>query len=172
MLRSYGQPSQYYGHTDEDEGACETDASSSRRRPPPQFFVNSSGVSPALQPSLHRDYTGVSLSSLPSSPSQSRRTSRASLAALRVALQRYQISPEDETRPIFASDSDRPVSLTPDDRMDALVDIHRVLYRGKEDLEGKELSWNEQGQEVRRVVERWFEADCCESTDCLCATTH
>lgn len=47
--------------------------------------------------------------------------------------------------------------------MDALVDIHRVLYRGRED-QRKELqggsSWEEQGKEVQRVVERWFEGDC------------
>lgn len=162
MPRSYDQPSQPYGHQDRNEMACQPDASESRRRPAPQFFLNSTGVSPALQPSYHRDDTGMTLSSLPSSPSYSRRTSRASLAALRTALQHYQISPEDETRPIFASSSDQPVILNHDERMDALVDIHRVLYRGKEDLDGKALSWNEQGQEVRRVVERWFEADCCE----------
>ena len=48
------------------------------------------------------------------------------------------------------------------DMMDALVEIHRVIYRGKQDLEaeGRILGWNEQGKEVRRVVERWFEGDC------------
>lgn len=45
--------------------------------------------------------------------------------------------------------------------MDALVEIHRVLYRGKEDHEGDILPWKEQGPEVKRVVERWFETDCC-----------
>nr|XP_031861029.1 uncharacterized protein CI109_003389 [Kwoniella shandongensis]KAA5528101.1 hypothetical protein CI109_003389 [Kwoniella shandongensis] len=48
------------------------------------------------------------------------------------------------------------------EEMDALVEIHRVLYRGKEDLEvdHKVLKWDEQGKEVKRVVERWFEGDC------------
>lgn len=49
-----------------------------------------------------------------------------------------------------------------DQRMDALVEIHRVLYRGKEDHMGETVPWREQGPEVRRVVERWFETDCCE----------
>ena len=44
------------------------------------------------------------------------------------------------------------------DRMDALVDIHRVLYRGKEVRVG--AGWNEQSQEIQRVMERWFEYDC------------
>lgn len=50
--------------------------------------------------------------------------------------------------------------------MDALVEIHRVLYRGREDMQSSEgqLKWDEQGKEVRRVVERWFEGDCSEST--------
>ena len=43
------------------------------------------------------------------------------------------------------------------ERMDALVEIHRVLYRGRELGDG---SWVNQGAEVRRVIERWFEADC------------
>jgi len=42
--------------------------------------------------------------------------------------------------------------------MDALVDIHRVLYRGRENLEDdNELD----KEEIRRVTERWFEGDCC-----------
>jgi hypothetical protein len=52
--------------------------------------------------------------------------------------------------------------------MDALVEIHRVLYRGREDMdtevygqeEARTLKWDEQGKEVKRVVERWFEGDC------------
>lgn len=50
--------------------------------------------------------------------------------------------------------------------MDALVEIHRVLYRGGEDVQmrGESLKWEEQGQEVKRVVERWFEGDCSESS--------
>jgi hypothetical protein len=50
--------------------------------------------------------------------------------------------------------------------MDALVDIHRVLYRGREDLEvvsQERQDWDrgKQAKEVQRVVERWFEGDCC-----------
>ena len=50
--------------------------------------------------------------------------------------------------------------------MDALVEIHRVLYRGREDMQlsDGQLRWDEQGQEVRRVVERWFEGDCSTSS--------
>ena len=46
--------------------------------------------------------------------------------------------------------------------MDALVEIHRVLYRGKQDLEaeGRLLGRSAQGKELRRVVGRWLEADC------------
>ena len=44
--------------------------------------------------------------------------------------------------------------------MDALVDIHRVLYRGRENMEDDSELDNE---EIRRVTERWFEGDCCES---------
>ncbi|WWC69071.1 uncharacterized protein I206_103007 [Kwoniella pini CBS 10737] len=57
-------------------------------------------------------------------------------------------------------------SISSDDlghlKMDALVDIHRVLYRGKEDLQVRriELCLKEELQQVRRVVERWFESDC------------
>lgn len=50
--------------------------------------------------------------------------------------------------------------------MDALVEIHRVLYRGREDVQyagNEQLQWDQQGQEVKRVVERWFEGDCSES---------
>ncbi|WWC89667.1 uncharacterized protein L201_004592 [Kwoniella dendrophila CBS 6074] len=47
-------------------------------------------------------------------------------------------------------------------KMDALVEIHRVLYRGKEDLQSKriELTLKEEAEQVRRVIERWFESDC------------
>ncbi|WVQ86174.1 hypothetical protein IAT38_008342 [Cryptococcus sp. DSM 104549] len=50
--------------------------------------------------------------------------------------------------------------------MDALVEIHRILYRGREDMEmlaarGEEMGgWEDEAGEVRRVVERWFEGDC------------
>jgi hypothetical protein len=50
--------------------------------------------------------------------------------------------------------------------MDAVVEIHRVLYRGNEDLallqiqlEGDAMAWPEQEKEIRRVVNRWFESD-------------
>jgi hypothetical protein len=163
MLGTYNQPGQR--NDPEVRSDCEpgsSTSSSTRRRPPPQFFVNSSHVSPAPQTSFDEEGHPISFSSLPSSPGYSRKTSRASLAALRSALKHYQISPEDESRPIFASGHERPVTLSHDDRMDALVEIHRVLYRGREDLDDRALNWNEQGQEVKRVVERWFEADCSE----------
>jgi hypothetical protein len=48
--------------------------------------------------------------------------------------------------------------------MEALIDIHRVLYRGMEDLATPATpAWAEQGKEVKRVVEQWFEGDCGES---------
>lgn len=54
--------------------------------------------------------------------------------------------------------------------MDAVVEIHRVLYRGREDVplrqamgESSGPGWNEQEKEVKRVVDRWFEGDCGES---------
>jgi hypothetical protein len=102
--------------------------------------------------------------------------SRSSLAALRAVLQDYQIPPEDHP-----SESDDFVSelnlhhvtglegrslglMSPfdpgNDMMDALVDIHRVLYRGRENMDDdNELD----KEEIRRVTERWFEGDCCES---------
>lgn len=98
--------------------------------------------------------------------------SRSSLAALRAVLQDYQIPPEDHP-----SESDGLVSeldlrlegrslglMSPFDpgneMMDALVDIHRVLYRGRENMDDdNELD----KEEIRRVTERWFEGDCCES---------
>ncbi|WVW82668.1 hypothetical protein I302_104679 [Kwoniella bestiolae CBS 10118] len=55
-----------------------------------------------------------------------------------------------------------PSSSLANSKMDALVEIHRVLYRGKEDLQVKriELTLKEEVRQVRRVVERWFESDC------------
>lgn len=52
----------------------------------------------------------------------------------------------------------------PPEIIDALVDIHRVLYRGREDSLGKkeEEDWVAEMREVSRVVERWFEGDCSE----------
>jgi len=99
--------------------------------------------------------------------------SRSSLAALRAVLQDYQIPPEDHS-----SESDlvselnlhhaaglegRSLGLMSpfdpgNEMMDALVDIHRVLYRGRENMEDdNELD----KEEIRRVAERWFEGDCC-----------
>lgn len=45
------------------------------------------------------------------------------------------------------------------ERMDALVDIHRVLYRGSEGRTHAS-TFAAQGVEVKRVIERWFEQDC------------
>lgn len=44
------------------------------------------------------------------------------------------------------------------ERMDALVDIHRVLYRGSDRTHASTFA--AQGVEVKRVIERWFEQDC------------
>lgn len=46
--------------------------------------------------------------------------------------------------------------------MDAVVEIHRVLYRGREDIASQraDMSWDQQGAEVRRVIKRWFEDEC------------
>lgn len=45
--------------------------------------------------------------------------------------------------------------------LEALVDIHRVLYRGGEDpAETSAPPWSEQGREVKRVMDQWFEGDC------------
>jgi hypothetical protein len=45
--------------------------------------------------------------------------------------------------------------------LEALVDIHRVLYRGGEDpADTSSPAWAEQGREVKRVMEQWFEGDC------------
>ena len=50
--------------------------------------------------------------------------------------------------------------------MNALTEIHRVLYRGRQDVEVRgakgNLGWAEQGKDVRRVLEKWFEGDCSE----------
>jgi hypothetical protein len=121
--------------------------------------------------------------SVPTSPhsrhGQGHRRSKSSLSALKSALQTYRI-PSDEFGSDLVSElvlEDKvPGLMSPFERpighemMDALVDIHRVLYRGREDRvqgegDGQEgSSWEEQGKEVQRVVERWFEGDCREST--------
>jgi hypothetical protein len=44
--------------------------------------------------------------------------------------------------------------------MDALVDIHRVLYRGRENVVDLQEDWD--SEDVGRVVDRWFEGDCSE----------
>ena len=130
-----------------------------------------------------------------------RRPSRASLAALRSALQEYHVEEPHtpERRPYLFASAEGNSRLTTDasmrvdmdtelnglgevaiagrsmstldlksaasgalgtERMDALVEIHRVLYRGRLNDE----SWESQGAEVKRVIERWFEADCGESS--------
>ncbi|WWD09734.1 hypothetical protein V865_007862 [Kwoniella europaea PYCC6329] len=68
---------------------------------------------------------------------------------------------------VFNNDDGSPSSLSPssligNSKMDALVEIHRVLYRGKEDLQVKriELTLGEEVDQVKRVVDRWFESDC------------
>ncbi|WWD00988.1 hypothetical protein V866_007926 [Kwoniella sp. B9012] len=68
---------------------------------------------------------------------------------------------------VFSHEDDSPSSLSPssligNSKMDALVEIHRVLYRGKEDLQVKriELTLREEVDQVKRVVDRWFESDC------------
>lgn len=49
----------------------------------------------------------------------------------------------------------------PGQPLDALIDIHRVLYRGSEFEEGEDnAAWSEHGKEVKRVIEQWFEGDC------------
>jgi hypothetical protein len=204
--------------------------------PRPSFYLPSpTTTTDALSrvPSRHDPLSSrFSLSlSVPGSPSSrplglghSHHRSRSSLAALRSALQTYQVPDPDEVdidsggvytpvhgqrRPTRRSSrSDEPVSDldlysdtygnediqrsyhqrrhsyqqsergvalqspfgTPisQETMDALVEIHRVLYRGREDMEtfdgrGRTLKWDEQGKEVKRVVERWFEGDCRES---------
>jgi hypothetical protein len=96
--------------------------------------------------------------------------SRSSLAALRAVLQEYQIPPEDHpSESDLVSELDLRLEgrslglMSPFDpgneMMDALVDIHRVLYRGRENMEDdNELD----KEEIIRVTERWFEGDCCE----------
>jgi len=51
---------------------------------------------------------------------------------------------------------------TPDgnEMMDALVDIHRVLYRGRENMDEIDMDGDWDVEEIRRVIERWFEGDC------------
>lgn len=119
--------------------------------------------------------------------------SRSSLAALRAALQNYQIPPEadhdlDTQTAGSGSGSDglvseldldsqyrdserdhaklmdgRAILRSPFDdgneMMDALVDIHRVLYRGRENL-GEDVNVDWDSEEIKRVTQRWFEGDC------------
>ncbi|KAK4689104.1 coatomer subunit zeta, partial [Tremellales sp. Uapishka_1] len=60
----------------------------------------------------------------------------------------------------LASDRSRDIDVRLE-QMDALVEIHRVLYRGEEETGGsKDVKLAEQGKEVKRVLERWFEGDC------------
>ncbi|OWZ63789.1 hypothetical protein AYX14_06643 [Cryptococcus neoformans] len=48
------------------------------------------------------------------------------------------------------------------DIMDALTDIHRVLYLGEEflDQEGSKKSWEQKVESLRKVIEQYFEGDC------------
>lgn len=166
MARPYPQP------TAIDDPKHQSQPHTARRRPPPSFYLSSTGVSPSLIPSdaasaSSRSTARMSVSSLPSTPAYSRRPSHRSLVALRNALQTYQIASPDR----YYSNPDTPSVDTPASpvgnlqrgtRMDALVEIHRVLYRGREDQVGEALPWSVQGMEIRRVFERWFETDCCE----------
>jgi hypothetical protein len=130
--------------------------------------------------------------------------SRSSIAALRTALQTYQIPPplEDydhdhghgydydhghQSESDFVSELDlagseriyesrlglglRSPFLVEDgnEMMDALVDIHRVLYRGRENMDGidGDGDGNWDTEEIRRVMERWFERDCGKSPPLL-----
>lgn len=62
---------------------------------------------------------------------------------------------------ITRSREEREYGIDPE-IMDALVEIHRVLYRGREDedVKGVKRGWREEVNEVGRVVGRWFESDC------------
>lgn len=74
--------------------------------------------------------------------------------------------PGDEGGPLglaLALSDDAIANLPPNlwgtatDPMEAVIDIHRVLYRGSDDISA---SWSEQGREIQRVVDQWFEGDC------------
>jgi len=113
--------------------------------------------------------------------------SRSSLAALRAALHDYQIPPEtdhyrdnrhgaesssgngigsgsEEMVSDLELDSHyNPTTSDGNEMMDALVDIHRVLYRGRENMDEIDMDGDWDVEEIRRVIERWFEGDCSES---------
>ncbi|ORY30029.1 hypothetical protein BCR39DRAFT_530729 [Naematelia encephala] len=155
--------------------------------PSPAGHPTSSSSQPSRRNSLH----SVPASSVTSPSTLVPSHRRTSLAQLRNALQMYHVrSPPDPVTPpprppasVTSTHHDVPSGLSTrsvsvldlrehggdygwesalaEDRMDALVEIHRVLYRGREDLGiGGERRMTEEGQEVRRVVERWFEGDC------------
>ena len=104
------------------------------------------------------------------------------MAALRAALHDYQIPPETDhyqdkrhaAESGIGSGSEEVVSeleldghynpTTSDgnEMMDALVDIHRVLYRGRENMDDMDIDGNWDVEEIKRVIERWFEGDCSE----------
>jgi hypothetical protein len=44
--------------------------------------------------------------------------------------------------------------------MEGLIEIHRILYRGSS--VDAPAGWEERSEEVRNVVDRWFEGDCSE----------
>ena len=165
--------------------------------PPPQGssrFYLPSPTALSRQSSRHdRRPSSMSLTasaSLPPSPKSSHYAggrrhlrSRSSIAALRAVLQDYQIPPEEhQSESDLVSELDLHHAagfggrshglmspLDPgNEMMDALVDIHRVLYRGRENMEDDSELDNE---EIRRVTERWFEGDCCESFSFRSSTT-
>lgn len=157
------------------------------RSPKPSFYLPSPTTTTNTNP-LSRVASRHLAISVPTSPhsrhghGHGHRRSKSSLSALKSALQTYKIPPdgsdlvseldlEDKAPGVdygrremgLMSPFERPIGH---EMMDALVDIHRVLYRGREDrIQGggedqEGSSWEEQGKEVQRVVERWFEGDC------------
>jgi hypothetical protein len=137
-------------------------------------------ISPILgscTPSQHLSSTFLASSQQPQKPTYSRRESRhsrSSISALASALQSYHVAPDKgstkslHTPPLGIWSSEDP---TPEDQvgmekigdemMDAVVEIHRVLYRGREDWAGSGITgWDVEREEVERVVQRWFEGDC------------
>ncbi|ORX33392.1 hypothetical protein BD324DRAFT_639939 [Kockovaella imperatae] len=127
----------------------------------------------------HTAHTSPARSRRPSASHSTglRRPSRASLIALRTALQEYQVrsphTPEKrvqkqsayqdmgdpmQSQSMSTLDLKNVANALGPETMDALVEIHRVLYKG---CRGKdEDAWTVREKEVRRVVERWLEADC------------
>ena len=142
-------------------------------RPHPRFYVpTGTAISPSLPSQSHsRRPSAINSRAIPSSPL----LRQPSSAALRSALQG---SNRPESRAGSGSQTPRfnrsmsTINLQPSPRdvevrqeqMDAFIEIHRVLYRGRQDValeDGRgNLGLAEQGKDVRRVIERWFEGDC------------